>query len=370
MPYVTYVQSNTAVYSGSRMTMTEMIQAELYGEQHRANHSKNFFNTHTFWTDLARPYQNVIMAGRLRDALRVTFEREYIEFRIPKASGGTRLIEAPAMDLKIKQKAIAQAMYDMNILPHNAAYAYTRGRCAYDALVTHQRHNARWFLKIDLKDFFPSITSTILFQKLPEIWPLSELHEHDMNHLINISINERSVLPQGSPLSPMLSNLIMVGFDKDLTKALKRFEHQTYCYTRYADDLLISCPFTFDMNKIVNLVKETLEKHGLPFQINMDKLRYASMAGRNWNLGLMYNQEQQITVGTKRKKQLHALVENFCKDFEHRETWWTKQQTQELIGQLAYLKNIEPSYHDKLIARYEERHTIRIKQAFKDVLNQ
>ena len=369
MPYVTYIQRNTAVFSEGRMTTVEMIQAELFGLPDRSLHSKNFFHVRTFWTDNPRHDDAMLlMLNELVRCIRVPFTKEYCQFRIPKASGGTRLIEAPAPTLKATQKAVANALYALDVFPHDAAYAYTRGRCAYDALVTHQRANARWFLKIDIKDFFPSITKALLESKLKEIYPLNYIISETFRLLSDMATNAQDVLPQGSPLSPVLSNLIMMGFDKKLTKALKRFERQSYCYTRYADDILISCPYSFRFEPIVELVQSLFAEEGLPFRINRDKLRYSSMAGRNWNLGLMYNQEQQITVGTKRKRQLHALVHNFLSDYTN-DAAWSKSETQELIGKLAYLKNIEPAYHDNLIRRYESKFYLDFRTACKIILN-
>lgn len=351
------------------MTMAEMIQAELFGAPDRALHSKNFFHVRTFWTDNPRHSEAMLLLlNNLIRFAQVPIVKEYYQFRIPKASGGTRLIEAPAPPLKAAQKNVADALYAMDVFPHDAAYAYTRGRCAYDALVTHQRANARWFLKIDIKDFFPSVTRQLLDIKLREIYPLNFMNDATFNALTNLATNDLGVLPQGSPLSPALSNLVLMGFDKKLTKKLKRFDRQIYCYTRYADDILISCPYSFQFQPIVDLVQSLFAEEGLPFRINRDKLRYSSMAGRNWNLGLMYNQDQQITVGTKRKRQLHALVHNFLADYLQRRPW-SKSETQELVGKLAYLKNIEPAYCDALISRYERKFGVDFKMVCKLILS-
>lgn len=369
MPYVTYVQRNTAVYSESRMTVSEMLHAQLYGATERALHSKNFFNVHTFWTDNPRNREaNLLLMADLMLKLGQPYTKEYIQFRIPKASGGTRLIEAPTEELKNLQRDIARQLYALQIFPHNAAYAYTRGRCAYDAMVTHQRHNARWFLKIDIKDFFPSITKELIKTKMTDVYPLNFLDEEYHDQLAEVAVNERGVLPQGSPLSPVISNLVMLGFDLALSNKLRRFEGQRYCYTRYADDILISCPYSFTINPIIALVRQLFLENGLPFQINQDKLRYASNSGRNWNLGLMYNQDQQITIGTKRKRELHALVNNFMYAAVQCE-WWHKPETQELIGKLAYLKNIEPAYYRTLIQKYEDKYHLIFRDVCKTILS-
>jgi len=360
MVYVTYIQPHSLV-TEHRATIEELLfQAAGYTNDYQ-NYSKNFFKMRTFSVSEPRGF----LLYLLEDKLNTPFTKEYIQFRIPKSSGGTRLIEAPTEELKTLQKDITNILQNYyKILPHNAAYAYTRGRCAYDALVTHQRNKARWFLKIDIKDFFPSITVELLKDKLPTIYPLNWLSESYLDKLIDIATNNHNVLPQGSPLSPLLSNLIMVGFDLALSSKLRRFEYQTYTYTRYADDMLISCPYAFEFQKIVEVIEELFTEFNLPFQISKHKLRYASAAGRNWNLGLMYNKDLKITVGTKRKKELHSLVNSFVVEYP-----WDIQTTQELIGKLGYLKNVEPDYYDTLIHKYESKYNVDIHSMFKDILN-
>jgi RNA-directed DNA polymerase len=370
MVYITHVLTGSAVHSELRMTTHEAILAQFNPDLIQYNkHSKNFFNTKTFISNSPRPA--IIPVTFLNSVARCTEygEGHYTEFRIPKASGGTRLIEAPVGTLKDHQATIARSMYeDLKILPHTSVFAYSRGRCALDALIKHQQANARWFLKIDIKNFFPSITRQLLLDKLPLIYPLNGLTTYTLTHLSHIAVNGRGVLPQGSPLSPMLSNLIMMEFDHKLTQKLKRFNHQTYTYTRYADDLLITCPYSFRYQDILDLVTELFQEFNLPFEINYDKLRYASMSGRNWNLGLMYNQDQRITVGTKYKRMLHSLVCNLIIDYRDGE-YWSIPQVQELIGKLSYLKNIEPTYYQDLIDKYERKFNVNLSVIFKELLN-
>ena len=372
MPLLTYILPNSANRPEQRMTPQEMLLAQIFPETSSGSkYSKGFFRVRTI-----RLNENEIREadaswyGALSDLLYTEYTKEYIHFRIPKASGGTRHIEAPAPQLKLLQRRIASVLInDAKILPHNAAYAYTRGRCAYDALVTHQRSNARWFLKLDIKDFFPSITADLLIKTIKNIYPLNMLSDIDIAALVNIATNEQGVLPQGSPLSPLLSNLVMTEFDKALTGALFNHRKSTYTYTRYADDLLITSPYDFSFDEITNIVKDTIEKLGLPFEINMAKRRYSSMAGSNWNLGLMYNQDQKITVGNKRKRILHSLLNNFVVDYNSNNLW-SVQETQELIGKLGYLKNVEPTYYQQMFDKYQRKYPgLDIKYAFKRTLN-
>lgn len=361
MPYLTYIVRDT-VNTPHRQTIKELLMSAAGYEDDTPHqrYSKNFYKTRTHF--ITHPRE--VNLNNLYDLLATPFTKEYTEFRIPKHSGGTRLIEAPIGTLKELQANIAHTLlHQYRILPHNSAYAYTHGRSAYDSLVTHQINNARWFLKIDVKDFFPSISKEVLLEQLPKVYPFNLIPPTQLETLVDIATNERGVLPQGSPLSPMLSNMIMVEFDLRLSNKIRDFNKQRYTYTRYADDLLISCPYTFKFEDMVDLIEELFKTHNLPFRINRDKLRYASKAGRNWNLGLMYTHDQRITVGTKRKKKIHSLVNSFVNE------QWGKQETQELLGQLAYLKNVEPEYHKALIDKYETKYNVNIKEMFTAILS-
>ena len=363
MPLVTYIMKDTVV-TDARDTLMDLLLGAAGYTNDLQKYSKGFFNTRTYHIDRPRPIIMRPLAQFVAGTQNVP--KDYMHFRIPKASGGTRLIEAPNDSLKQVQRRIADMMMiDYKILPHNAAYAYTRGRCAYDSLVTHQRNNARWFLKLDIKDFFPSITKEVLKEQLPKIYPLCLINKDAVfyDNLTHVATNADNVLPQGSPLSPLLSNLIMVEFDLKLTKALRRFNYQTYTYTRYADDMLISCPYEFKYQDIIDAIEELFKELNLPFVIARHKVRYASSAGRNWNLGLMYNYEQKITVGSKRKKELHSLLNSFVVEYP-----WDKQSTQELLGKLAYIRNVEPEYTDSMITKYNTKYSVDVRKMFTDIL--
>lgn len=75
------------------------------------------------------------------------------------------------------------------------------------------------------------------------------------------------------------------------------FAHRRFVYTRYADDIHISCVQSFDMNEVVQMIKEALEIFHAPYEIKKEKTHYGSRKGRNKILGLSLNAENNITVG-------------------------------------------------------------------------
>ena len=76
-------------------------------------------------------------------------ERSYHTFKIPKASGGWRLITAPNEDLKTIQTAITEHIIkDCKYLPHDSVHSYTKRRNCLTALQVHQRNKSKYFLKL------------------------------------------------------------------------------------------------------------------------------------------------------------------------------------------------------------------------------
>ena len=171
-------------------------------------------------------------------------------------------------------------------------------------------------------------------------------------------------LPQGTPISPFITNVMMIAIDHKISNSLRNFDNRRFVYTRYADDLIISCKIDFDMNKVQQLVIDTLAEFNAPFTIKKEKTRYGSSAGRNWNLGLMLNNENQITIGHKRKKQFKAMLDNYMRDRKSSADW-SRHDIQVLSGLISYYRMVEKDYIDYLLRHYGEKHGAGIEKCIK-----
>jgi len=287
----------------------------------------------------------------------------YHGFLHPKKSGGYRQIMAPNDELKGYLRTMVDIIQDdFHILYHDAAYAYTKGRSPIDAARKHQQNESQWFLKIDLKDFFPSCNYKMVNEALQQIFPICQLYKKKetkdaIEGLLKLCfIND--ALPQGTPTSPMLTNLLMLPLDFEIQNKFKSYEKSHFVYTRYADDIILSCVYNFNWRAVRDVLAEIINVNG--FKINNDKTRYGNRNGRNWNLGLMLNKDNNITVGHKRKKELRAMIHNFLNDY-HNETPWSKEATQIFLGQLSYATSIEPEYFHQIInmANVGRTHTLK-----------
>ena len=131
----------------------------------------------------------------------VTFTgRYYREFIIPKRDGTTRNIDAPYPALYYVQKWILENILN-NVSIHEAAYGFVKKRSIIGNAKAHL--GKRCLLKIDIKDFFPSIT----LKRVIAIFLIFG-YPHKISYFLAKMCCKDGCLPQGSPTSPYISNII------------------------------------------------------------------------------------------------------------------------------------------------------------------
>lgn len=157
--------------------------------------------------------------------------KAYTSFSIKKRSGGERTIDAPVRGLKELQRTILNKLSPEATFRH-CVYGYIPGRGILQNSVIHVRQ--RWVLRVDIKDFFPSITTARVSGMFRN--PPFSMEPKAARALALISTKD-GVLPQGSPLSPWITNVICKGLDYNLKRLASK--HKCY-YSRYADDLFFS----------------------------------------------------------------------------------------------------------------------------------
>jgi hypothetical protein len=293
----------------------------------------------------------------------------YHTFHIPKSSGGLRRIDAPLPELMNALREL-KTLFETHMFAfyHTTAFAYVRGRSTVDAIKRHQRNESKWFLKLDFSNFFGSTTPTFVLNTLSQIFPFSEIvrrsdgRQELVKALSLCFLNDG--LPQGTPISPFITNVMMIPIDHKLSNSLRSFDDRRFVYTRYADDLLISCKIDFDKEKVQQFVIDALTEFRAPFSIKPEKTRYGSAAGRNWNLGLMLNKENQITIGHKRKKEFKAMLDNYIRDRKSG-SGWDRHDLQVLGGLISYYRMVEREYIDYVLKQYGDKHGADLEQCIK-----
>ena len=296
----------------------------------------------------------------------------YRTFHIPKKSGGLRKIDAPnpeLMDALRRLKTIFEE--DFKAMYHTSAFAYVRHRSTVDAVKRHQANESKWFGKYDLSNFFGSTTIDFAMKMLGMVFPFSEVvksadGEHELRKAIELAFLDGG-LPQGTPISPLITNIMMIPVDHKLANGFRDFNHQYFVYTRYADDFLVSSKYTFRFRDVEQFIVDTLKSFGAPFTIKAEKTRYGSSAGSNWNLGVMLNKDNEITVGHKKKRQFQAMLASYVMDKKNGKQW-DKSDVQTLDGYRNYYRMIEGETIDKMVAHVGDKFGVDIIQLIKNDL--
>lgn len=296
----------------------------------------------------------------------------YETFHIPKKSGGLRRIDAPKPELMNALRNLKTIFEeDFHALYHTSAFAYVKNRCTVDAVKRHQKNNSKWFGKLDLHDFFGSTTLDYVIKMFSMVFPFSEIvkfpnGEAELRKALDLAFLNGG-LPQGTPLSPLITNVMMIPVDYKLTNAFRDFDKQRFIYTRYADDFIISSKVDFDVHRVEKLVVDTLHEFGAPFTINESKTRYGSSAGRNWNLGVMLNKDNEITVGHKKKRQFQSMLYNYITD-KRKGISWPREDIQTMQGLHSYYRMVEPETIDAIVKHTNEKMETDVLRLIKDDL--
>jgi hypothetical protein len=248
---------------------------------------------------------------------------KYHSFTIPKRSGGTRDISAPKKGLKLLQRRLADLLQacivelnqireenDEPILRYQLSHGFTKDR----SILTNARphRNRRYVFNIDLEDFFGSIhfgrvQGFFLKDKSFLLKPKTALV------LAQIACFEQK-LPQGSPCSPIISNLIAHILDIHLVRLASRWGS---IYTRYADDISFStnktefpariatrsCSVSHEWTAGSDLVR--IIRHS-GFKINQNKTRMQYHNSRQEVTGLVVN--SRINVPSDYRRRIRAMA--------------------------------------------------------------
>jgi RNA-directed DNA polymerase len=158
---------------------------------------------------------------------------------IPKPNGGVRKLGIPtALDRFVQQAAlqVLQKRWDRTFSEHS--YGFRPGRSAHQAVEAAQKYIAaghRWCVDLDLEKFFDRVSHDKLMAKIAERVSDKRILKL-IRAFLTAGVMEGGLVspvdegtPQGGPLSPLLSNLVLDEFDREL-------ERRGHCFARYADD--------------------------------------------------------------------------------------------------------------------------------------
>ncbi|MCB0330570.1 MAG: group II intron reverse transcriptase/maturase [Bdellovibrionales bacterium] len=194
---------------------------------------------------------------------------------IPKPNGGVRKLGVPTVVDRFVQQAVLQVLqqrWDKTF--SEESYGFRPGKSARQAVKQSQEYinkGYRWVVDIDLESFFDRVNHDVLMGKVRK-----RLSDKRVISLIQsflkagvleggITNASREGTPQGGPLSPLLSNLLLDDLDREL-------ERRGHKFVRYADDGNIYVRSLFAGNRVMRSITKFLEKK-LKLKVNTQRVR-------------------------------------------------------------------------------------------------
>lgn len=232
----------------------------------------------------------------------------YHSFTIKKKSGEDRTIHSPVKGLKTILKSlnfVLQCLYE----PHEAATGFVRDKSIVDNARKHIGQH--YVLNLDLKDFFHTFDRNrikLTFMYAPfnlhgDKEPLAFLLASLCTHPFEINGEIKTVLPQGSPTSPTLTNILCKKLDHRLNGLAKRFGAT---YTRYADDITFSSPHNIYKDDAYTQELKRIIEEDQKLIINPKKTRIQKAGYRQEATGLVIN--TKVNVQRRYVKQIRMWL--------------------------------------------------------------
>ncbi|MBU2773345.1 RNA-directed DNA polymerase [Acidithiobacillus ferrooxidans] len=272
----------------------------------------------------------------------------YKVYTIPKRSGGQRTIAQPAKEIKFIQRWLIQNIFDK--LPvHECASAYKDGASIKKNANSHKSHS--YIIKLDFKDFFPSITSSDLVmhisKHLGRTFGAQDIQDIARVSCIRLHGKGDLCLSVGAPSSPVLSNTIMFSFDSEVSAWCAQ---NGITYTRYADDLTFSTSTKGICSEIESFVKGVTQELDYPnLTLNFNKTTHLSKKHQRRITGVIINNFGALSLGRNRKREISALIHKFSLDM------LPESEILRLQGLLGFAKDIEPLFVARMRRKYSSR---------------
>jgi RNA-directed DNA polymerase len=299
--------------------------------------------------------------------------RHYDRTWVYNRRGGVRMLERPRPRLKALQRRVLHEILDL-VPVHDAAHGFVHGRSVHTYTAPHVDRDV--VVHLDLEAFFATIAAGRVFGVLrtagyPEpvahcltgvattVVPVADRQAapqalRDDDVATRRRLLERLAgphLPQGSPTSPALANLVAYSLDKRLTGLAAALDAS---YTRYADDLAFSMSgpdAARRARRLIDTVRGVVRDEG--FWINEAKTRLTRRSQRQQLCGVVVN--QRAGVARRDRDQLRALLHN-CRQHgpESQNRGQHTDFRAHLLGRVAWIGAVNQSHGERLRAQFDQ----------------
>lgn len=230
---------------------------------------------------------------------------------IEKPSGGTRLLGIPTVADRLIQQALLQVLQPI-FEPHfsESSYGFRPKRSAHQAVRAAQAFIAqgkRWVVDIDLEKFFDRVNHDMLMSRLArritDERVLKLIRRYLEAGLMRDGLSEVRTqgTPQGGPLSPLLSNVVLTDLDRELERRGHRF-------CRYADDCNVYVASRAAAKHAMAAITEFLEEE-LKLRVNRDKSAWARPWERKFlGYSFTWHRQARLKIAAESLKRLHEKV--------------------------------------------------------------
>ncbi len=266
--------------------------------------------------------------------LALTASHRYKTYQIRKASGGFRTIDHPARELKLLQSWLVNNVF--RLLPvHQAAFAYREGVSILAHASVHVSQS--YMLKVDFRDFFPSVTSEDVIRVLmANASVFSEALSVEDYDLVRRLVCKSGRLTIGAPSSPILSNAVLFEFDSYWAGRCSRDDVK---YSRYADDLYFSTNRPHVLSPILTELREDLNRRASPrLVINDAKTAFTSRKRRRLVTGLVLTSDKRVSVGRTLKRKIKTMI------FQYGPVNADSGEAASLRGLISYVRSVDPTF--------------------------
>ncbi len=255
-------------------------------------------------SDELRPFVNVNYQSLLKSILEGSYKPQAVrKVEIPKPQGGVRMLGVPTVTDRMLQQAIHQWLspqYEENF--HKNSFGFRPKKNAHQAVSTAKEYlNAGYnqIIELDLEKFFDRVNHqklmSLLSKKVKDARTLTLISAYLKSGIMEDGmVSQRTEgTPQGSPLSPLLSNIILDEMDKELDKRGHKF-------VRYADDCSIYVKSEKAAQRVMQSITRYIEKE-LLLKVNREKTKVSS-PNQSYLLGFSFYKtkgEYQIRIAPK-----------------------------------------------------------------------